>query len=414
MTRIASINSSLNHIIDLGESAKRIRKTCHAAQMSLIRKIVLFFKDVFCGGCKKTDIEEYNRYKKAINREVRWLQKYQNDAKGGSDVYFLRMRRILHVKAKMDYTGWSNSLKDIQLFKTFETAVGALQKNAAALVDQWVADDSTKISRENKHSISRWIKADPLQLKFSGYSNEIVYKAEEVPVGAVLLNNSPAYLASNRMRGFRLTLQQRFDVIRNFFCRIFTGLPLIHAVAALGGGRFIHVAKDNEATGEHVGMCKGLPMLEDLSNAARAKQKKEPKYMFGYEIMVPNYERMAKELGKEPQEVMAMIQKDWTATLLSSQKHPKTSFWNMIGTILNSKRPEKYDITKVFELNPRKGYSCSGLISAAFARHGIDVVKASRKRIEKAAPADFAKSPLFDILYSNDRQKLLRFRAPAK
>lgn len=407
MSRInlINVNPELNHILELGESNTRIRHTTHALPMGLIDKIVLFFKVLFLGRCEATDIREFEAYRNAIASEIRWLNKHQND---GSSKFFHRMKRILHVKAKMDYTGWSSSLKEHRDYKVYTAAIANLKAHSMANVDAWVSDPAKRGSAKTKKNICRWIKADDLQLKFAGYSNEIVYKAEEVPVGAVLLNHHEAYIAGNYLRGFKPSFMQRVNGLRDYFCKWFTGMPLVHAVAAIGQGRFLHVAKDNSETGESIGCCNGKPLIEDYSDAKRGK--KGTKYMFGYEIMMPNYAKMGKAAGKTAAEMRNIIENDWVATLEGSQKHALTSFFNMVGTICNSSRPDDYDITQVYQDNPETGYSCSGLISAVFARYGVDIAQHNLKRLDKVSPADFALSEMFDIEFSNDRPLLEKLR----
>lgn len=407
MSGISLVTPSFEHILSLGESCTRIRKSKFALHTPWHRKVVLFFRDLFYGGCPVTDRAEYRRYSALINREVTWLKDHQSTP---NDEFFTRLKVLLHVKAKFDFTGWSKSLQNGSDFKEFTEGLAKLKAHAITTVDQWVNDSTTALSKREKHSIRRWVEADELQLQFAGYSNEIVYKAEEIPVGAVLLNNHPAYLVSNRLRGFKKTIMQRIKGIRNVVCRIFTGLPLIHTVAALGGGRFIHVAKDNESTGKRIGVCVGRPEIEDFSDEARTKAGKKPKYMFGYDVMLPNHQRFSDVLGIPRDQVETFLKNEWKPLLEASTKHPLTSFWNMVGTICNSTRPSTYNIRTVYQEKPGKGYSCSGLVSAVFARFGLDPVEKCKKRVEKAAPADFVRSNLFDIGFANNRGMLEGYR----
>ncbi len=192
--------------------------------------------------------------------------------------------------------------------------------------------------------------------------------------------------------------------IKTFFCRLFTGMPLTHATASLGGGKYIHVDKIVQSSGNKTGLCSGFPVVEDMGPAARGN--KGSKYLFEYEVLVPNYAEFGKALNlPDKAAVEKFFKEDWTKTMVSSTGPgaTKSTCIEVFATVFNTARPKKYDITKVFNPRPKVGYSCSGLISTYLARYGIDVVKKYNKQVNKTTPADLMRSPLFTIAYSNDR-----------
>lgn len=402
-----NVNLKLNHITSLSDSCNRVRKGENAARMSLGKRISLFFKDLFTGGCKATDNEEYNRYSSLIKRQIRVLKNTSNE----SDEFYKGIKTLLHVDAKITYTGWAKSLKNNIDYNQFKADLKTLQDSAKQSVKQW-SESETQENSVSKAAIKRWIEADDIQLHFAGYSNEIVYKAEEIPVGAVLLSNPEALKIRDKIKGYGYSLERRIQVIKGFFCKLFTQLPVTHAMASLGGGEYIHI--DNKPSkGGKLSLCAGQAKIEDFT-PAKQKEKGKTQYMFGYEVLLPNHAEFAEQLNCKEENIPAFFEK-WSQTIRKSAEDgaTPTSPWNIISTVFGSNRPKDYDITKIFDPQGKGGYSCSGLICSSLAKHGVDIVKHSNKRVNKAAPSDFAKTRLYDLDYSNNRKFFAKIRDKA-
>lgn len=405
---------SLDYILELNDKCNRVRKGAHKEPVSIWNRIELFFKDLFTGGCRKTDIQEYLRFSPLIEKKITVLQSQQDNP---SDAYYLGIKELLHVKAKIEYTGWAESLNNVEQYQQFSLALENLQQKAKVSTRKWL-DTPTTIASEAKENIRRWIQADRQQLLFAGYSNEIVFTADEVPAGAVLLYNPRSLQARDKVLKFNTEFTNTVKRIKTVFCRWFTGLPVTHAIASLGGGKYFHVDKVSEESGKQLGVCSGIPMEEDLSIEKRKQNgKKGPKYLFEYEVLLPNKERFAEALNCSMGEVDTFFKEKWSATICSAGAQPGMSAptvsngWDIISTVLWSTRPEDYDITKVFQARPKTGYSCSGLISSSLAKYGIDIVKKQNKRVNKAAPADFVKTPFYDLAFCSDRKAFEAYRA---
>ena len=232
-----------------------------------------------------------------------------------------------------------------------------------------------------------------------------MYTAEEIPLGAILLSNAMAGIAADKVQGFKPRFQRKLQYIKGIFCKLFTGLPTTHSIAALGQGQFLHVddgkdVDDKPSDKKSKGLCSGRPILEDHSDAKRAEEgRKGKKYMFGYEIVVINKEKVAQKLDTSVEDVNVRLER-WKNHLLEARKNkPSSSMIDIISTIFNTRRPKNYDITTVF--NSNNCYSCSGLICTALAAENIDVMKS--KRVNKVTPSDFFRSNIYDLAYSNNR-----------
>jgi len=418
---------NIKDITSLDDNCNRIRKSDHAEVLAskaatIWLRIVTFFQDLFSGNAyKANDNKDFDRYYTALDGKIKDLTKLAgNKSDGSQTLFFEGMKDLWHVEAKIQYLGWAESLKDNENYKKFKTDLGNLQKTATANVKDWIAKGNDSYPTVQRQAIGRWIEAgseeDGKRIQFAGYSNEIAFKAEEVPCGAVMLYNPDALKVRDKINGHGTSAKHIIKKIKTFFCNLFTGMPVTHAMASLGGGKYFHVDKVSESSGKQTGSgCSGIPQEEDFTTAG-PNRKGKVKYMFEYEIMVPNYAEFGKTLLAEghikensPAAVDAYLKKDWTATIKSTEgtkESPATqsSFWDIISTVFGSTRPEGYVIEDVFNPRPESGYSCSGLVSASLAKHGIDIVEKQGKRVNKAAPADFAKTPYYDVAYSSNRE----------
>lgn len=392
-----SKNLSLDHILELNRIRSRIRKGPHALKRSVWEKIVLFFKDIFCGGCKKTDIKEFRLYNPLLSRKITDLQKQQEKP---DDEFFKSLKTLLHAQAKIQFTGWSKSLRNVPEYQEFTNALLELQKQAQKTVKIW--HSKSKLPQQQKDTLKRWAEADENQLKFAGYCNEIVYRADEVPIGSVLLVNPYGLRMRNKILRIKPNWEQKMQVLKGAFFRIAMPLPLIHSMVALGDGKFFHISKYNETKGKSLGI-RGGGVLEDFSEASRGGK---PKYLYGYEIMVPNKEAFEKVVRED---LNKFLQEKWLPTIKRGIGATVLPRCTALDSVCCTKRPAVYDLKKTYNPRRKKGYSCSGIISASYAVHGIDI--APQKKVDRTAPADFALSPIFDVAFSNSRQKLEQLRA---
>lgn len=398
---------SLDHILSLNHSCRRIRKGQYAVNMTLCQKIVMFFKDLFSSGRKAHDIQDYERYSALIKEKVQHLKEIKDSS---SDEFYYGLKNLLHVNAKINFTGWARSLNENEDYNSFKNDLQDLQNFAKQSVKDWT-ESGPQENRANKMAIKRWIEADDKQLAYAGFSNEIVYKADDVPVGAVLLINPKGMRARDQIFGYGYSWARRLQKWKSKFHQIFTGYALTHAMSSLGHGLFYHIDDKCESLGKPMSVCgANVPIIEDFSLDARGN--KGPKYMFGYEILFPNHEQFAKELHCPKEEVQDFLENEWRPTILSSsgENPSKTSTLDIMKTLWDVKRPENYDITAVFEPRPERGYSCSALISVTLAKHGVDVLKQCNKKVDKATPVDLLKTELYDHVFSNERENLIRFR----
>lgn len=411
---IQPINYSLEDILKLDERSPRIREM--KKSKSWLERFCDFFttKKVLEVRRKTLDIKDYTEYSPLITKKMTELKNLASnpdapDTATARDAFFADLKKMLHVSAKIKFYGWADNLKEHSSYNDFEKNLNELQILAKKHVKNWVNEKSDTL-QVDKGKIQRWIEADEKQLLFSGYSNEIVYKAEEIPLGAVLLSNPIAGKAADKMQGFPIRMGRKIQGFKGILCQRFTGLPVTHSMACLGNGQFLHVddGKDVDAANNHKPrLCSGRPVLEDHSLEKRSEAGKEgSKYMFGCEIVIPNKEAMAAQNHESVSDVDNRLNQWKDKMLEARQKAPVSSMADIIATIFRPKRPKKYSIQSVF--NPSHSYSCSGLISSAMAAVGIDVD--TRKKVHKVTPTDFISSPLFDIAYSNERALFEAYR----
>ena len=420
------VNSTINTIISLDGECGRYRNGVAIRISNIFKKIFYFIKDFFSGGINRVNRLQFKKVQPILLQEVQDLQKQKDQLP--KDEFFLRVKKMLQVKGKIYMTGWEKSIlksKPLkQEYREFLFELKKLQSLAVESVEDWKKKEST-YSKEEKHSVSRWILANEEQVKFSGYSNEIAYKASEVPVGAVLLYNPKARMVQDKMRGHNKVFLNVMQKIKLSFCNFFTGYPTTHALVSIGNGKIVHMDKENEATGASSFGCSGTYQEEDHSLKARQVRAKaigkdsagvDERIYYGFDIMLPNYDKFheslfpevdKKELSKEKakEEVEKELQEGWVKTLASAEEKVTTTLGSMFKTVFRSKRPKKgYDIKKVFNPENKAAYSCSGLIGVTFGKHGIDVSKDLNTRVEKVSPTDFLTAPMFDILYANNRK----------
>lgn len=411
-----NLQLSLDHILALNNSCTRVRKSRNAESLSIIARIVRFVKDFFASGRKQNDIHEFNRYKSLIALEITTLQGLQNTPSDSLDFdqYYKKLKTLLHVKGKFEFTGWSKSLKKHEDYLQFIENLNDLSQHARIGVKAWIDSSKDGATPLERASLGRWIEATDEQIKFAGYSNEIAYRAEEIPLGAVILANPRAIMVKDRLDGKRFSFIKYLRLILGVIYKIFTGFPVIHAMASLGNGRFVHLSSSRQTKGAQI---KGgsQPIAEDFS-------KGSPKYFFGYEVMIPNHQKIGKTLSFSQEQIemgaVTEVLEKWSKTILSATepeigtlKPPKIStVKNILATIFNRSRPKNYDPTKEFKSHPDYGYSCSGFISASLAHHGIDIAKRANKKVHKIPPAGFIATELYDVAYSNDRQAAQAFR----
>lgn len=421
---MSSVNNSpticLDHILALDDSCGRVRQSKNAESLSVGQRILRFARDLFSSGVKQNDVQEFNLYSPLIIREIEQLKEWQHNPEY-VDQFYNKLKTLLHVKAKIDFTGWSKNIQNQPEYIKFVRNLELLAQHAVTGVRQWINNCSDSEKRIERHQIGRWIEADSLQLEFAGYSNEIAYKAEDVPLGAVILANPKALLIRDRLNGNGLSFSRLIQLIASFFYKLFTGLPVIHAIASMGKGHFVHLSSSSETTGKSV---KGgyQPIPEDYSKETREAQGLGAKYFFGYEVMLPNHQKIGKALNLTSEQIahgeVNHVLEQWRETIVSTTiPHPITAqepkisdSRNIIAAIFNTKRPENYNSAEEFQSHPDYGYCCSGLISASLAKHGIDITESTNKKASKATPADFALTHLFDIGYSNDRATLQALR----
>lgn len=387
---------SLDHILELNIYCDRIRKSNNAEPLSIIKKISNLFTSSVT-----LDQTDYTKYSSLINQKIQELNKIKKEYNSADQTqhqaFFEGIKTLLHVKAKIEYFGWSKSLKTNQNYKEFITSLEKLHKFAKDKIDRYAE------TQKEKTNLTRWIKAEKIQLLYSGYSNEIVYTADEIPLGAVLISNAFAAQAADKLKEIKPNFTRRIHLLKGILCKIFIKLPVTHAIASLGKGKFIHVdnVKDCEENNNSNQFCSGHPIMEDFSWETRKKQgKTTQKYLFGYEILILDQAKIQANLNISEKELSEKLT-NWREKLLKAgQISPYSSFLKIISTFFNTRRPNKnYDIKKVF--NPKNAYSCSGLISATFASEGIDVLPG--KKVDKVSPSDLIQSEQFILAYSNNR-----------
>lgn len=370
-------------ILGLKDYGDRVR---HQSEGFLTR-IWNAVKSCFSSYQQRADKAEFLKYYPLLDKKITLLNIEKDQS---TEQFYSGVKELLHVQAKIQFTGWAKNLGNIPEYAEFKNALQKLQNIAKEGIEKWVSTESlTGLPKIEKEKIKLWINANTEQLSYAGYSNEIPLWSNSIPIGAVLLYNPQS--KQNKKHSNLL------KKIKAFFCNLFTGLPVTHAFTHLGEGKFFHVGK--------TGTFSGTPREEDFSS----------RFLYNCEILVPNRREFAKAF-ECPEGQVDEVMKHWSATLRTAGEQSnmapptRSKFWDIISTVLPSCRPKNYNIRNVFQARPKNGYSCSGLVSSALAKYGIDIVEKFKKRVDRASPADFARTRYYDIAFSNDRPKLEKFR----
>lgn len=396
-------------------------------------RIYSFCADLFSGALPENArrVRDIHEYVETFQQPLQDLFQATWRRPSFSDDFFQGTKKLLHVRAKMQITGWEESIlasedQDVvSQYKAFSKSLDLLQTFAKLHVREWLNSARSSLPKAKKQEIARWFEANQEQLKFAGYSDGIAYAAEEIPAGSILLHNHLACVAQRHLKGQTTSTMQKMAIIKGKIHEWATGLPYTHAMICLGGGKFVHMEKANESSEEKVqACCSGELQWEDYTDAKRQEQGKAPKIFYECDIVEPNAEEFAKVVSHDPihsvQQAQKVTQRFFTDQKPGSWRHCleeahkakpiKVRVQDLCMTVYRPQRPAHYNPRVVFDqMHVRgEGLSCTGLISSSLAKFGVDINPA--KKVHKLSPADFALSKYYTVLYSSNQEKIYKLK----
>ncbi|GAB4185006.1 MAG: hypothetical protein Tsb0015_01600 [Simkaniaceae bacterium] len=374
-------------------------------------KIYQVIKDFFSGGRVLMQNREFDNISPLLHREVTDLQTLLNtdnshQAFTSQQAQLLnvasRVQNILKISSKMKVSKWHHDLEDNQNYRSFKAQTKILKDLARRKFREFEGMAESSSLRNNPHfqELKRWIFADSFQRGYAviNPTGQLPYRAEEIPRGAILLTNCDSYSRGLEVRHFNPSLWQKFKQFQASVVRWVTGHPLIHAEIALGDGRVFHISKEDDQT------CTGQGTIEDRNPIWNEKKNKfVPNYYHKYEILLPNEEEFLKEYNQSvSQEQQAAtfheLQEKILTYIEQNGERVKANGLAILSMILRTARKENYDASEA--LNFEETYSCSGCLSAFFAKFHIDIGKDFDLEAHRVSPTEFFYSRFFTKFYS--------------
>jgi hypothetical protein len=238
-------------------------------------------------------------------------------------------------------------------------------------------------------SFQRWIAATETQRRFAVYCHreEVPYRIEELPPGAVLLTDPKASLLKMEIEGQSTMAKICSLSFKGLLCFLATGRRLTHAELYLGDGSTFDLAQTKDLS------WNGQGMIRD----------RKDKVFYGH-VMLPNRQAMLAAYNERfPEDSCICFEELWAKIdreARSSAENVKANFRDIINTGFPRTRRSDYDCTKAWD-PATKHYSCSATISALFGKFNIDIGKQFEKMDQNITPTDFFLSTYFTHQKSN-------------
>ena len=190
---------------------------------NLIARIIFAIKEFFTGGWSAHDLEAFAKdyYPRVRGKIILLEQKLTNHL--DEERSFLELSELLKEEAKISNSSWGSTLKKSSPeFAHFHSTLHEVQKIAqkSELFSKW-------IHQEGQEQIAaRWIRATDVERYFAAYFNldQVPYRFEEIPAGAVMLTDPEAYLKYCELNNNQHFLQLVFVKIKALITRFFSGM----------------------------------------------------------------------------------------------------------------------------------------------------------------------------------------------
>jgi len=368
----------------------------HTSQ--LLTRIYQWICDFFNGGTLANENREFDRLVNVLQNEITDLQSLldQTDQEASFLQVAKRVRDLMKIESKINVTGWQSYLTKNQNFTHYKENMKNLRSSTKS---RWQQIDNRVHPQSQK--LKRWIFSDSFQRKYAMLSptEELPYKAEEVPPGAILLTNFDSYRRGLEIRNFSLSLYQKVKQFQTFIIRLITGYPLIHSEISMGNGKVFHISKEDDQ------LVSGQGLIEDRGPIwNETKGKYQSAYYHKYEILMPNEDAWLNAYNETALEENRLASfQDLLNVLFGEIRENGSKF-----------KADAFSISKMFfrfARNPNENpsqvlkyndtYSCSGCLSSLFAKYGIDIGKEFNLPVKRVSPTEFYKSKFFKKWYSS-------------
>ncbi len=342
----------------------------------IISRIIFAIKEFFSGGWENRDILTFTDFYDSFFKQKIIDLTQQISTNQNLDQTLTEIKDLLKTKAKIANSAWAKSLGTSLEYGFFQSECDALQELAKAHLPPAI----------NKTTF-RWIQATDSQQRFAAYLNldEVPYRFEEIPKGAVMLTDPHAFLLGLKIKDTWPWVKTSVIRFKAWACKFTTGKTVTHAELALGGGESFDLDKPDGNWWQGQGTI----------------QKRTNRIFYGT-IVVPNGQAMLDAYNRRfPLERLNTFDDLWAKIDLEARTQAvnvKVTIWDIIKTAIPRTRAPDYDCTKAWDPSNNQ-YSCSATTSALFSKFGIDIGEEFSKVDQNISPADFLRSKFFQPFY---------------
>lgn len=342
-------------------------------------KIYWCIKDLFAGGRGKQNRKEFERFYPLLNKKITQI-------KGAGFQHFKerkQLKEMLVLQAKIEASAFGKGLKQGQKFAAFTQMTLKVQKLAQKKVSPPVLPknpvDQIRFWRKPSETftVKRWIYSNPLQRVFAVNRNTdfLPMRGDEVPGGSLLLTDPFADAKGHLLLGRTLNFNQKRKLYFDGpMVKLISGKALTHTTLGLGHENYFHLGKPD----------KGKP-------SGLYETWTETKNLHRYRIYLPS-ETLIKKIGKKNfPKFLEKLNKEARTHGVKKRATLFTMVRMFLAFISKRKKGETFknywDRTQMF--------SCSGAITALFAKYGIDIGKEFNKKPYAVHPTHLSKSKYF-------------------